>query len=111
MFQSKKQGVVDLVSTTEPLIERQLHDHGDELRDVCRKNQPQVLLDMKHVPLLDSYGLEFLLNCRDSAIRNGGTFKLVGLNNLCQEIFRVTGVDAEFDVYENAVKGTGSFVS
>lgn len=104
-----KQGAVDIVQASDRLDA----GHTDELRPLVdsavSRGQPMLVIDLKDVPLIDSDGLEFLLDVRDQCLRRGGEFKLSGPGALCQDILRVSGVDEEIEVALNIVSAAGSF--
>jgi anti-anti-sigma regulatory factor len=99
MFARTKQGAVDVVYGDDPLNE---------------DNAPRVqrLLDEcgGHVPLIDSTGLEMLLDVQEGFQRRGGTLKLAVRSPLCREILSVTGVGRHFEMFPEAASAVGSFV-
>lgn len=78
--------------------------------DACiATGQPRLVFDCSQVPLVDSVGLELLLDTRDACRRRGGQFQLAGLNSLCTDILNATGLSSVFDMYDDAVTAAGSF--
>ncbi len=72
-------------------------------------DQPRVVVDLSSVPLMDSLGLDALLDARDRCQTLGGAFVLARPNALCRDILRINGIDKEINVYDDVVKALGSF--
>ena len=110
MFQRMKQGAVDVVDRETPLS----LDHVEGLQTLleeCREaGQPRVVLDLRDVALVDSAGLELLLDVQEEYRRHGGTLKLATPNDLCREILTLTGVGRRFEIFDDTVRAVGSFV-
>ncbi len=104
------QGAVDVIQGDLPLNA----DSAEPLRSLleqCRRNgQPYVVLDLQNVPLIDSVGLELLLDFKEEFQQVGGAIKLAGPNPLCQEILLVTGIGDDFEIFTDALSAVGSFV-
>ena len=79
-------------------------------RNVLEDGQPHVVFDMQGVPLVDSRGLELLLQMHDAYKRLGGDLKLASVNPLCAEILKITGVGPHFEIYRDTGAAVGSFV-
>lgn len=76
----------------------------------CLENgQPRVVFDLSGIPLIDSAGLESLLDARDLCQKRGGTMVLARPNPLCRDILRVNGFDKELQIFDDSVKAMGSF--
>ncbi len=62
MFECSKQGSVFVLSGNDPLN----HEHVDELVERCNicfgQGIPKIVFDLRNVALIDSAGLEFLLD-------------------------------------------------
>ena len=109
MFERTKQGAVDIIRGSDPLD----REHTEFLLGLfahCGENgQPRVVLDFQGVPLLDSAGLELLLDTQDDFQQLGGALKLSAPNDLCSEILKVTGVGSRFEIYPDSAAAVGSF--
>lgn len=110
MFERNRQGAVEVVRGDDPLnvdfVPRVL-----QLLEECRAHgQPRAVLDLENVPLIDSAGLEMLLDVQEDFYRRGGALKLAVRNPLCREILSVTGVAGHFEMFSDANSAVGSFV-
>jgi anti-anti-sigma factor len=110
MFEHTKQGAIDVVFGSDPLN----GDHVQRLRALllhfAENGQPHVVLDLQGVPLIDSAGLELLLEMHEAYQRLGGALKLASANQLCGEILKVTGVGQHFEICRDTGAAVGSFV-
>ncbi len=109
MAEHFRQGAVDVVRGSDRLNA----DHAETLRPLVdsalRHGQPKLIIDLVNVALIDSDGLDFLLDTRDLCLRRGGECKLAGAGPLCRDILRVSGVDDEIEVLPDIVAAAGSF--
>ena len=110
MFERMKQGAVDVVLGDLPLNA----EHAEQLRRLLTGclagGQPYVVFDMSNTPLIDSAGLELLLDFKDEFETLGGSLKLAGPNPLCREILAVTGVGIDLEIFPEPLSAVGSFV-
>ena len=110
MFAVESQGAVDVVRPTVPLN----HEHAEELAETIASGlgsgQPMVVVDLGEIPLIDSAGLESLLDGLDAIRSKGGTLKLASATPLCQEILRITTVAEKFEHFPDVKSAVGSFV-
>jgi anti-anti-sigma factor len=110
MFERTKQGAVDVVGGDDPLSADFVPRVRQLLEECCGRGQPRAVLDLENVPLVDSAGLEMLLDLQEDYQRRGGALKLAVRNTLCREILSVTGVGAHFEIFSEAASAVGSFV-
>lgn len=110
MFERTRQGAVDVVSGSEPLNADGVPDVLQLLQACGAHGQPHVVLDLARVPLIDSAGLEMLLDVQEDFQRRGGALKLAVGSTLCREILSVTGVGSHFEVFPEVTSAVGSFV-
>jgi len=110
MFERTRQGAVDLVRGDDPLNADFAPRVRQLLEACCVRGQPHAVLDLESVPLIDSAGLEMLLDVQEDFQRRGGALKLATRNTLCHEILTVTGVGSQFEIYPEAASAVGSFV-
>ncbi len=110
MLNVKPQGAVDVVQLSGPLN----HENADRLVETVQsglaEGQPMVVLDMSDVPLMDSAGLEALMDVHDAVLLKGGAVKLAAPTQLCAEVLHVTGVAGHFETYKEVKLAVGSFV-
>lgn len=108
MFETKKQGSVDVIRGDAPLVATQLDHLQNLVAASITGRQPCIVLDLERVPLFDSAGLEWLLTTHDECLRKGGAFKLAAPTSLCTDILRVTGVGDRIELFPTVVAAIGS---
>lgn len=109
MFQVSLQGAVQVISGTSPLNSEHVSLAKTAIEQCFGKGQPQIVFHMAGIPLLDSEGLEVLLDLRDRAVRCGGVVQLAEPRALCRDILQVTGLASEFAIFDQLNAAVGSF--
>ena len=110
MFSVESQGAVDVIKPFVSLDLENVQEFSETIEAGLSTGQPMVVFDMSDVPLIDSAGLESLLDVQDSLQDRGGELKLAAATQLCKEILRVTSIDQHFDSYDEVKAAVGSFV-
>ncbi|MEZ6048374.1 MAG: STAS domain-containing protein [Planctomycetaceae bacterium] len=109
MYECRKQGAISILEGTDSLI----NDHLEEIQELfqeCLKNgQPKIVFSFKNTPLVDSAGLEWLLDSQETCLSCGGNLKLAAPNTLCEDILRITGFLSKFEVYPDTLSAVGSY--
>jgi anti-anti-sigma factor len=109
MFQLKRQGAVFVLSGTDPLNAEHVPAARAASDECFGKGQPQIVVNLASIPLVDSVGLEFLLELRDRTVRCGGAVQLAEPKVLCRDILQATGVAGEFAIFDQLSAAVGSF--
>ena len=85
----------------------------DELRGRCcelgARAVDRLVLDLEHVPAIDSSGIGVLLHAYTSLRNRGGNCKLLKLARTPAEVLRVVGLLAVFEVYDDRDQVLASF--
>jgi anti-anti-sigma factor len=81
------------------------HENRDEFKqkieNAVQQNKTEIILDCKHVDLLDSAALEFLVQTHAELRSKGGALKIVGLNEVCRDILLATRIINVLFVYKD----------
>lgn len=109
MADAFKKGAVDVIQASDRLNADEVESLRSLVELAMKHGQPKVVIDLAKVPLIDSDGLNFLLDVRDLCLRRGGECKLSGAGPLCRDILRVSGLDEEIEVLTDIVAAAGSF--
>jgi anti-anti-sigma factor len=109
MVAVEKQGAVTVVRPVGPLTVAQAESFLEGAAGKLGQGRPMVVIDMHEAPLVDSAGLEALVELRDRVEARGGSVKLAAVNVLCGDILRVTGVGHKFEQYGMVKTAVGSF--
>ena len=110
MFECVTQGVVDVVQGDAPLNAEHAGEVARLLDRCLSSGRPYVVLDLDRVPLIDSAGLELLVDFQERLQQVGGALKLAAVNPLCRDVLDVTGVRASMEVFPEVLSAVGSFV-
>ena len=85
----------------------------DELRRRCcelgLRDVDRLVLDLEHVPAIDSSGLGVLMHAYTSMHNRGGHCKLLSLARTPAEVLRVVGLLRVFEVYHDRDAALASF--
>ena len=85
----------------------------DELRGRCcelgTRNINRLVLDLEHVPAIDSSGIGVLLQAYTSLRNRGGHCKLLNLARIPAEVLRVVSLLSVFEVYHDLNAVLASF--
>lgn len=109
MFERSRTGAVNVLRGNLPLNVETAKDL-DALFDECLgAGQPRIVLDLEAVPLIDSAGLELLLEFQERCVERGGTIKLAAPTPLCRDILTVTDMISRFEVLPDRLSAVGSF--
>ncbi len=110
MFQFESQGAVDLLAPQIALNHENAEQFIIAVAERSYSGQPMVVIDMSSVPLVDSAGLEALLDIQQRFRESAGSLKLAGLTQLCEDVLRVTGLSQRFETYADTNSAVRSFV-
>ena len=110
MFQQKCQGAVDVITGGERIAGEQVAELATVLERQLQRGQPQIVLDLQGVAVIDSAGLELLLDAQEKCQRMGGALKLAGMGALCREVLKATGVGLRFEMFRDSGGAVRSFV-
>jgi anti-sigma B factor antagonist len=79
--------------------------------NLLKEGNKKLLLNLRGVEYVDSAGLGELVKTHTTLARHGGQLKIVNLNKKVQDLFKLTGLDVVFDVYEHEANAIQSFGS
>ena len=109
MYQCKRSGTVDTISCSQPLDRENQADFLKSVESCFGKGQPHIVFDLGSVPLMDSAGLDALLEAGNRCSKLGGSIVLARPNALCRDILRINEVDRQLIVFEDIAYAMGSF--
>ena len=82
---------------------------GDVIRDLARKGQKRILLNLKDVKYVDSSGIGDLVRSATSLRREGGDLKLLSPAPMVLEVLRITRLDKILEIKDNELLAVQSF--
>jgi len=110
MFTQKCQGAVDVISGGDRIAGEQVAELASVLEKQLERGQPQIVLDLQGVAVIDSAGLELMLDVQEKCQRMGGALKLAGMGALCREVLKATGIGSRFEMFRDSGGAVRSFV-
>lgn len=109
MSKRYQQGCVEVIQLNERLTAEELPEVELLLKEALKGRLPQVVLDLRRVRLIDSAGLELLLDAQQRSVARGGAVQLAAPSALIRDILRITGVDEEMSLHNDVVSAAGAF--
>ena len=109
MFTLHKQGAVKLIAGHQVLNRDTVADARRVCEEALAQGQPRIVFDLQGVPLIDSAGIELLLDVRDRCASRGGALHLAGPTTLCSDILVATQVARQFAIFDDSLAAVGSF--
>lgn len=85
-------------------------DQAGELSSFLgRLERRRVVLDLDHTELLESAGLEAMLDAHDKFREEGGDVKVATANSVNRKILEITRLDQHLEVFDSVVDAVKSF--
>ncbi len=109
MFRRSSQSGVELIHPAVPLVRDAQADFEETAKACLESGSGRVVFDLREVSLIDSTGLEGLVDLQEQCLRKGGSLNLAGPSSLCSDILHVTGVDEQIEIFPDPVTAVGSF--
>jgi anti-sigma B factor antagonist len=103
-------GAVTLIKPEGPLTAESAAEFEKTARAVLVQSLGRFVIDMSAVPLIDSAGLERLLDLTDSLSESGKTLKLCGVNKTIRQVLEITEIDSLFDHFDDLNGAIRSFL-
>lgn len=104
-----RQGAVVVLELTGPLVADSLGLIEQAIEQHVGGAVPRLVLDLGAVTVVDSAGLEWLLDTQEGMRQRGGDLKLARPQELFSEVLRITGLDSTFETYESVPQAVGSY--
>ncbi|MGD8834411.1 MAG: STAS domain-containing protein [Desulfobacteraceae bacterium] len=81
------------------------HENCSEMErsisDEIRQKRSEVILDLNHVPFMDSAVVELLVDVSEQMESRGGKLKIIRLQDICRDILLVTRTLQSLQVYKD----------
>jgi anti-anti-sigma factor len=102
-------GAIDVIKAPSTLSGNDCQQCAAEIRSSIERHRVRIVLDIGGTVLIDSQGLEMLLDCNEDCLRRGGELVIAAPNTLCAEIFEITGLEKELNCHKDLRSALGSF--
>lgn len=73
--------------------------------------ETRILLDFAQITFIDSTGISAIIKTHLSAMREGGSVKLVHLTKRIYDVLQITRLSSVFEIYDDIQKALASFGS
>lgn len=107
MFEIEKNGMVAILRSDKPLNAESAESARESTAKVLSTVRPKVVVDFSHIPLLDSQGLEWLLETHEKCASTGGRMVIAAPSPLCRDIIAVTQVGDSCTIYDDLLSAIG----
>jgi len=84
---------------------------GKDIRELVKKGERKILLNLKGVTFIDSSGIGELMGALTSVHRQGGELKLVNPTPRVIDLLRITRADTMFDIRDDENSAIQAFSS
>lgn len=102
-------GAIDVIKAPATLSGSDCEQCASEIRNSVNRHRVRIVLDISNTALIDSKGLEMLLDCNETCLKRGGELVIAGPTPLCAEILDITGIEQELNCHKDLRSALGSF--
>jgi len=102
-------GAIEVVRAPATLSGADREQCAAEIQSCIERHRVRIVLDLSNMLLIDSTGLEMLLDYNEQCLRRGGEVVLAGANALCSDILHITGLDQQLNCHKDLRTALGSF--
>lgn len=92
-------GSVNVIQLRSALVDDSVQQCRQTITDILERRKNLLVLDMSESPLIDSEGLELIVDSQEACLNRGGRLALVDPQPLCREVLEFTGVSDFVEVY------------
>ena len=100
---------VTVVELHGEFLEEDCKNFQDTMIELIGRGRTGIVLDMSHVTIIDSKGLEQLLWVRDYCHENKSQLKVAGLEENIKKVLEITRLDSKLDQYQELSEAVKSF--
>lgn len=109
MFHTSKTGAVSVIRIEVPLNAETREQLANALSATVR-GRPMAVVDLSGMQLIDSQGLEEIVEQHEHFVQLGGDLKIAGATPMCADVLRITGVADRVETFEDAKEAIASFL-
>ena len=82
---------------------------GDAIRAALEAGESKIVIDLKKVPHVDSFGIGELVAAYTSARRRGATLKLLELAPRVRDMMSISGLEGVFEIFDDEAAAIASY--
>ncbi len=99
-------GNVVVVHTTDELAGQEA---AEVVQFLASLEPVQVVLDIDALEVVDSHGLEALLDAKDRLVQRGGDLRITTTNAVNRTLLRITRLDDQLEVFDSLIDAVKSY--
>lgn len=109
MIAVSRQGAVTVVQATERFNEDFVEHLDKALGTHVVHGTPMAVINMEATRLINSKGLEYLLDTGENFRQRGGALKIASPTSVSREVLSITELDRNLEIYESVNMAVRSF--
>lgn len=109
MARIEKHGSVYVVRAEGPLRSDTIAPLNEMVHSKLTGSAPAIVVDFSETPLIDSAGLQWLMELGEECCHRGGCLRLCNVGELCHDLLRITGVGESIENFGDLTTALGSF--
>lgn len=109
MASIEKHGSVYLIRPHGPLRSDTVRSLDELVHGKLTGGVPAIVVDFCDTPLMDSAGLQWLLELGEECCHRGGCLRICNVGELCSDLLRITGVGDSIEGFTDLTTALGSF--
>ena len=109
MAKHYKQGCVVVIDCDERLDAAQANALREMTTKLIAQGSTAMVCDLRKTRVMDSQGLESLLDISAACTKQHGCLRISSANELCRDILRVTGLAEQIETYPDSITAVGAF--
>ena len=94
-------GTVSVIKMRSSLIGDGVAQCRQSVQDCLKNRRNQLILDMTDSPIVDSEGLEMIVDSQESCLSRGGKLVIIEPQPVCKEVLEITGINEFVAVFED----------
>ena len=106
----QRHGAVTVLAPRGPVSGADADELKQSLLEALRASRGRAVLDVAGIPLIDSKGLEALVDVKQELASAGQTLKLCGANETLRQVLELTDLASLFEHFEDANAAVRSFL-
>jgi anti-anti-sigma factor len=109
MIHVQKVGVVMVIKPQSALVGECLAACRRQLNDSLQSLKSRVIIDLSETTLIQSEGLEFLVDAQQSCLQQGGRLALAAPTELCADAIEISGLKECISLFSDLRSALGDF--
>lgn len=102
-------GTVSVVKARNSLLGDCLEQCRQYFQDLLANRRHRLVLDLSESPIVDSEGLEFIVDAQQTLLQRGGRMVIAEPQSLCREVLEITGVSEYVAIFDDRRVALGEF--